>query len=168
MHCLCILLMSRHWAFRFWFESFLIFILWSDSSFSAQQLPPPSRQQNSNWPSLVAGSSSCGPSPTNRQSPSTNPTSQLTLHPIRAGYSASRFPPNVSARSPIINTISLPVGNLQPGGEIRAPAPHLQPFRPWWHNSFFLLPCFGDSYFIYASANIVVLILMPIVFFHPF
>ncbi|XP_027925942.1 helicase protein MOM1 isoform X2 [Vigna unguiculata] len=101
-----------------------------DSSFSAQQLPPPSRQQNSNWPSLVAGSSSCGPSPTNRQSPSTNPTSQLTLHPIRAGYSASRFPPNVSARSPIINTISLPVGNLQPGGEIRAPAPHLQPFRP--------------------------------------
>ncbi|XP_052726380.1 helicase protein MOM1 isoform X4 [Vigna angularis] len=100
-----------------------------DSSFASQQLLPPSQQQNANWPSLVAGSS-FGPSATNRQGPSTNASSQLTLHPIRAGYSASRFPTNVSARSPIINTISLPVENLQPGGEIRAPAPHLQPFRP--------------------------------------
>lgn len=127
---------------QIWFESFLIFILWSDSSFASQQLLTPSQQPNANWPSLVAGSS-FGPSVTNRQGPSTSASSQLTLHPIRAGYSASRFPTNVSAaRSPIINTISLPVENLQPGGEIRAPAPHLQPFRPW-HNSFFLLPVVG-------------------------
>ncbi|ESW22176.1 hypothetical protein PHAVU_005G133500 [Phaseolus vulgaris] len=100
-----------------------------DSSFAQQQLLPPSRQQNANWPSLVAGSS-CGPSATSRQTPSTKGSSQLTIHPIRSGYNTSGFPPNASSRSPVINTISLPVGNLQHGGEIRAPAPHLQPYRP--------------------------------------
>ncbi|CAJ1955921.1 unnamed protein product [Sphenostylis stenocarpa] len=100
-----------------------------DSSFSQQQLLQPSRQQNASRPSLVAGSS-CGRSATNRQSPSTTASSQLMVPPIRGGYSTSGFPSNVSARSPIINTISLPVGNLQPGGQIRAPAPHLQPYRP--------------------------------------
>jgi len=80
------------------------------------------------WPSLVAGSSSSssGPSATSRQSPSTNASSQFTVHPIRPGYSTPGFPRNASARPPI----SLPVGNLPPGGEFRAPAPHLQPYRP--------------------------------------
>ncbi|KAH1218978.1 Helicase protein MOM1 [Glycine max] len=55
---------------------------------------------------------------------------QHMVTPIRAGYSASGFSHNVSARSPIIDTISLPVGNPQAGvGQIRAPAPHLQPYR---------------------------------------
>ncbi|KAG5119796.1 hypothetical protein JHK82_034216 [Glycine max] len=102
-----------------------------DSDIAQQQLLQPSRQQSASWRSLVNGSSSCGPSATSLQSPSTTTGSQHMVTPIRPGYSASVFPSNVSARSPIINTISLSVGNPQAGGgQIRAPAPHLQPYRP--------------------------------------
>ena len=84
----------------------------SDSGFAQQQLLQPSKQQSTSWRSLLATSS------------------QHMVTPIRAGYSASGFSHNVSARSPIIDTISLPVGNPQAGvGQIRAPAPHLQPYR---------------------------------------
>ncbi|KAG4384645.1 hypothetical protein AAZX31_13G306000 [Glycine max] len=87
--------------------------------FAQQQLLQPSKQQSTSWRSLLAGSSS-----------STTTSSQHMVTPIRAGYSASGFSHNVSARSPIIDTISLPVGNPQAGvGQIRAPAPHLQPYR---------------------------------------
>lgn len=110
------------------FESFLTTVLMSDSGFAQQQLLQPSKQQSTSWRSLLAGSSS-----------STTTSSQHMVTPIRAGYSASGFSHNVSARSPIIDTISLPVGNPQAGvGQIRAPAPHLQPYRQW-HSFFFFL-----------------------------
>lgn len=141
----------------------------SDSDIAQQQLLQPSRQQSASWRSLVNGSSSCGPSATSLQSPSTTTGSQHMVTPIRPGYSASVFPSNVSARSPIINTISLSVGNPQAGGgQIRAPAPHLQPYRPW--HSFFLflfsLPSWERFSHNFWRENIVVLMLM-LVFFFP-
>ncbi|RDX66559.1 Helicase protein MOM1, partial [Mucuna pruriens] len=104
-----------------------------DSSFAQQQLVQPSRQQSSSWSSLVAGSSSRGPSATSLQSPSPTGISQHMAPPIRGGgYSTSGFVSNITPRLPIINSIPSPVGNLQAGTatEIRAPAPHLQPYRP--------------------------------------
>ncbi|KAL2332024.1 hypothetical protein Fmac_019605 [Flemingia macrophylla] len=84
-----------------------------DSNSAHQQLLEPSRQQRARLLSHVAGSSSCGPSVTSLQSPSTTASPQ---HMVR--------------RHSIVNNISLPVGNIQAGGVIRAPPPHLQPYRP--------------------------------------
>nr|KYP50030.1 hypothetical protein KK1_028185 [Cajanus cajan] len=89
-----------------------------DSS-SAQR---PSRQQSARLPSPVAGPSSCGPT--------TMGNPQHMVPPIRSGYSTSGNFTSASTRLPIISNISLPVANLQAGGVIRAPAPHLQPYRP--------------------------------------
>ncbi|XP_057455298.1 helicase protein MOM1-like isoform X2 [Lotus japonicus] len=101
--------------------------LQQDSS-STQHLGQHPRQQNATLPPLGAGPSSCGPPATSLQSPSTTSNPQHTVTPIQGGQSLSGTLPGVSTRPPIINSIS-PSGNNQGGGEIRAPAPHLQPYR---------------------------------------
>ncbi|KAJ1409234.1 SNF2-like, N-terminal domain superfamily [Sesbania bispinosa] len=97
-----------------------------DSSL-AEQLFQLSRQQSATRPSLVAGPSSCGPSATSLQSPSTSASSQHMVPSIQAGYS---MPGIFSPGLPPINSVPSPSGNDHTGGEIRAPAPHLQPYRP--------------------------------------
>ncbi|KAB2604258.1 hypothetical protein D8674_040421 [Pyrus ussuriensis x Pyrus communis] len=63
----------------------------------------------------------------NAPAPATNP---LYIAPPQQTVPLSTSPiPSIPARLPHISSIS-PTGNSQGGGTIRAPAPHLQPFRP--------------------------------------
>lgn len=129
----------------FCFEYFLTTILISDSI--PQQLLQLSRQQTTR---SISGSSSEPPA-TSLSSPSIAPNSQ---HIVPPGYNASGNFSGFSARPPIINTTTSPIINTtrcpiinittpilnttrssigrgsQAGGEIRAPAPHLQSSRP--------------------------------------
>lgn len=129
----------------FCFEYFLTTILISDSI--PQQLLQLSRQQTTR---SISGSSSEPPA-TSLLSPSIAPNSQ---HIVPPGYNASGNFSGFSARPPIINTTTSPIINTtrcpiiniatpilnttrssivrgsQAGGEIRAPAPHLQSSRP--------------------------------------
>lgn len=102
----------------------------SDSSF-AQQLLQLSRQQGAARPLLVSGSSREPPA-TSLQSLSTAASSQHMVPPIQAGCSVSGIFSNLpaTARPPLINSLSSSPGDFQAGGEIRAPAPHLQSYRP--------------------------------------
>lgn len=101
-------------------------VLISDASL-VHQLIQLSTQQNASSPSLIGGR----PAGILDSSYATTPGSHTMVPPIQATYN----PPGLifggaSARPPHINPISPPLGNLQPGEEIRAPAPHLQPYRP--------------------------------------
>lgn len=98
----------------------------TDASF-AHQLH--SRQQGATRPSLVA-SPSCGPPAASLQNPSATTSSQNMAAPLQPACNTSRYFSSVSARPPLINPISSSSGSLQAGGEIRAPAPHLQPYSP--------------------------------------
>lgn len=49
--------------------------------------------------------------------------------PVQVHHSSALFS-NIPARSIHISPITLPTGNHLVGSDIRAPAPHLQPFRP--------------------------------------
>jgi len=86
-------------------------------------------QQNATQPCLV-GASSCGPPAASVQSSYATTTTQTMVSPIQATYSTPGTFSSVSPRLPHINSLSSPLGNVQTAGEIRAPAPHLQPYRP--------------------------------------
>ncbi|KAL5130358.1 Helicase protein MOM1 [Glycine soja] len=94
-----------------------------------QQLFQLASQQNATRPCLV-GPSSCGPPADSMQSSYATTTSQTMVSPIQATYSTPGTFSSVSPRVPHINSLSSPLGNAQTAGEIRAPAPHLQPYRP--------------------------------------
>lgn len=109
---------------QLWFfclNFFLITILLSDSSFTHQLLQL-SRQQVAAR-ALVSGSSS---SATGVQSPSTAANSQHMVPPTQAAANSQRS----SARPLLINSRPSPVRDIPASGEIRAPAPHLQSYRP--------------------------------------
>ncbi|KAI4334375.1 hypothetical protein L6164_019075 [Bauhinia variegata] len=88
-----------------------------------------SRQQTGIRPSLVASPSSCGIPAASLRNTSTATCSQTVMPTSRAAYDTSTIFSNVSTRPPHINSISPSSGNLQVASEIRAPAPHLQPYR---------------------------------------
>lgn len=97
---------------------YLIFLADVNSSF-VQQVLQLSMQQNAQGPSLVAGPSSASLS---AASP------HITSPPVQSHHPSVYL--NTPTRPPNISSISPPTGNLLVGSEIRAPAPHLQPFRP--------------------------------------
>lgn len=117
---------------------FLFFLADVNLSFR-QQLFQLSMQQNAQRP-VTACPSSASPSGASLQNTSL-PAASLPTIPPAAGphitnptvqtfnHSSSVFP-SIPTRPPNISPISPPTGNLQVGSEIRAPAPHLQPFRP--------------------------------------
>lgn len=55
---------------------------------------------------------------------------QIAIPPIQSLHCSPGLFPSVPARPPQISAITPSIGGLRVGGEIRAPAPHLQPFRP--------------------------------------
>ncbi|KAJ7981020.1 helicase protein MOM1-like [Quillaja saponaria] len=100
-----------------------------DASF-AQQLLQLSRLQNVQRPSMVAGLSSSGPPAAIFRSISSTASTQITQPLVQAAYQQSAIMSSDSTRPPHINSISPHTFNHQAGSEMRAPAPHLQPFRP--------------------------------------
>uniref|UniRef100_A0A151UFW6 MOM1 alpha-helical domain-containing protein n=2 Tax=Cajanus cajan TaxID=3821 RepID=A0A151UFW6_CAJCA len=100
-----------------------------DASFG-QQLFQLVSQQNATRPSL-GPSPSCGPPAGSLQSSFATSTSQTMVPPIQGTHNSTPgIFSGVSARLPHINSLSSPLGSVQHVGEIRAPAPHLQPYRP--------------------------------------
>ncbi|KAL2328587.1 hypothetical protein Fmac_022014 [Flemingia macrophylla] len=100
-----------------------------DASFG-QQLFHLLSQQNATRPSLVPSPS--GPRAGSLQSSFATTTSQTMVPPIQATHNSTpgTFTAVSSRLPPPINSLSSPLGSVQPVGEIRAPAPHLQPYRP--------------------------------------
>ncbi|MED6123359.1 hypothetical protein PIB30_048414 [Stylosanthes scabra] len=97
----------------------------------AQQSVQLARQQSGTFPSqVVAGLSSRGPLSANLHSPSALVSSPNSLSPSNAAYNTPRILSNPPARLPPLNCNSSPSGNFPVASEMRAPAPHLQPFRP--------------------------------------
>ncbi|MED6144730.1 hypothetical protein PIB30_018202 [Stylosanthes scabra] len=98
----------------------------------AQQSVQLARQQSGTFPShVVDGSSSQGPLSANLHSPSALVSSQNSLPPSNAAYNTPRILSNPPARlPPPLNCNSSPSGSFPVASEMRAPAPHLQPFRP--------------------------------------
>ncbi|KAK6144385.1 hypothetical protein DH2020_021205 [Rehmannia glutinosa] len=102
-------------------------------------MPPPSTR-----PPVA---SACQPAPTQQQitppavqtvhqlprphsvRPPTITTQNLAAPPVQAVQHAAALFSGTSSRPPLISAIT-PVRNSRVGGEIRAPAPHLQSFRP--------------------------------------
>ena len=107
---------------------YLIFLADVNSSFM-QQVVQLSMQQNAQGPSLVAGPSSASLSAAILQTTSVPAASPQITSPAVQSHHPSVYL-NTPTRPPNISSISPPTGNLQIGSEIRAPAPHLQPFRP--------------------------------------
>ncbi|OIW05815.1 hypothetical protein TanjilG_23601 [Lupinus angustifolius] len=98
---------------------------------SAQLSCQLSRPQITTRPSLVSCSSSCAPPAASLLSSYTTTSSQnMVRQPIHATQNTSGIFSCVSPRLPNINSISSPSGNPQANREMRAPAPHLQPYRP--------------------------------------
>ncbi|CAH9136021.1 unnamed protein product [Cuscuta epithymum] len=64
-----------------------------------------------------------------RSPPSTSLASQQTI-PVSLRSSLVSKSPSISHRAPVIGSITPSSGNLRTGGDFRAPAPHLQSFRP--------------------------------------
>ncbi|CAL0334030.1 unnamed protein product [Lupinus luteus] len=82
-------------------------------------------------PGVQQGPSSCAPPAASLLSSYTTTSSQnMVPQPIHATHNTSGIFSSVSPRLPNINSISSPSGNPQANGEMRAPAPHLQPYRP--------------------------------------
>lgn len=90
-----------------------------------QQLPQPS-QPSTQRASIVAGAYSTGLPEVSLQ---TTPTSAPPAPPLQAVHCSTLFSATPT-RPPHISSISPTTSNLQVGTEIRAPAPHLQHFRP--------------------------------------
>lgn len=120
----------------------VIFLADGNSSF-VQQLVQLSMQQNAQRPFSVASSSSTSlpaaslqtsiapfPGLQTTQPASAIAPSQHYTAPIMQTVPLSPAPPSIPARPPHIGTLSCSTGSPQGGGQIRAPAPHLQPFRP--------------------------------------
>lgn len=112
------------------------------SSFIQYLAQQSSQQSAAQRPSVLAGSSLSGPSATTSASTCTTPSTLLTtslppvpsLHaavpPLQAVHHSSALFSSGATRPPHISSINSPAGNHQVGSGIRAPAPHLQPFRP--------------------------------------
>jgi len=100
----------------------------SDAS-SVQQLLQVATPQNATRPNMVPSPSSREYSAASLQSSYATTTSQPTVPPIQATYSTPGTFSVASSRLQDINPLSSILGNVQTGGEIRAPAPHLQPYR---------------------------------------
>lgn len=120
--------------------------------FTKQNAQRPSSVSNSSSTSLPAASlqTSISPSPSHQASiapmlnmqTSSAPSLQTTLPasaiapsqhytaPIMQTVPLSPASPSIPARPPHIGTFSGSTGIPQGGGQIRSPAPHLQPFRP--------------------------------------
>ncbi|KAK8641482.1 hypothetical protein V6N13_010885 [Hibiscus sabdariffa] len=100
----------------------------ANSSFLQQQFQL-SSQQVVKQPSTASGL----PSTVSASSMPTISSAVVNAHtmgpPLQVVNSLPLFS-DTPARPPHISTISSSTGNLQIGSEIRAPAPHLQPFRP--------------------------------------
>ncbi|CAJ1979280.1 unnamed protein product [Sphenostylis stenocarpa] len=97
---------------------------------SVQQLFQRASPQNATRPNMVASPSTCGHPAASLQSFYATTTSQTTVPPIQATYNTPGTFSIASSRLQRINSLSSPLGDLQTGGEIRAPAPHLHPYRP--------------------------------------
>ncbi|KAK7261333.1 hypothetical protein RIF29_27642 [Crotalaria pallida] len=97
---------------------------------SAHQLSQHPSRQGATRPSMVSGPSSGGPIAASLQNPSSTVSSQNAVAPIRPAYNTSRVFSGDSARPPLIHSVSSPLGSLQAGGDMRAPAPHLRPYSP--------------------------------------
>ncbi|KAK7341863.1 hypothetical protein VNO80_24804 [Phaseolus coccineus] len=104
------------------------FYIMSDAS-SAQQLFHVASPQNGTRPNMVPSPSSRVYSAASLQTSHGTTTSQTTVPPIQAMYSTPVTFSVGSSRLQHINPLSSRLGNLQTGGEIRAPAPHLHPYR---------------------------------------
>ncbi|BAT90548.1 uncharacterized protein HKW66_Vig0142010 [Vigna angularis] len=96
---------------------------------SVQQLFQVASPQNATAPNVVARPSSREYSAASLQSSYATTTSQTTVPPIQAMYSTPGTFSVTSSRLPRINPLSSLLANVQTGGEIRAPAPHLHPYR---------------------------------------
>lgn len=120
----------------------VIFLADGNSSF-VQQLVQLSMQQNAQRPFSVDSSSSTSipaaslqtsiaslPSLQTTQPASAIAPSQHYTAPIMQTVPLSPASPSIPARPPHIGTLSCSTGSPQVGVQIRAPAPHLQPFRP--------------------------------------
>ncbi|KAJ9698071.1 hypothetical protein PVL29_007263 [Vitis rotundifolia] len=86
-----------------------------------QQIYQLSLQQGSQRPSIASSSSFLG-------TPAAVP--QTTAPPVQVVHHSSALFSSVPTRPLHISPITPPTGNHQVGSDIRAPAPHLQPFRP--------------------------------------
>ncbi|XP_021279332.1 helicase protein MOM1-like isoform X1 [Herrania umbratica] len=98
------------------------------SSSFMQQLVQLSSQQTVQQPSIASGLPPNGSAGTQTISPAVV-NAQTTGPPLQA-VNPSAFFSGTPTRPPHISSISPSAGNLQMSSEIRAPAPHLQPFRP--------------------------------------
>lgn len=92
-----------------------------------QQLLQLSTQPTAQRPSVVAGLFSTGLPACSLQ---TAATPAPPAPPLQAVQHSSALFSGTPTRPPHISSISPSPSNLQVGSEIRAPAPHLQPFRP--------------------------------------
>ena len=101
----------------------------SDASFAQQPVQPP-RQQSAVRSNLVSGISPPGIPAASPQSTSTTISSQTMVPPVQTGFNTSGIVSSAPIRPPHFNSIAPPTRNIQVGSEIRAPAPHLQPYRP--------------------------------------
>ncbi|CAJ2660729.1 unnamed protein product [Trifolium pratense] len=107
-----------------------------------RQLHQRSSQQTATRSLVVSGSSGqppatslLSPSIAPSQPPATSllspPIAPKSQHMVPPGYNKSGTSSGVSARPPLINTTRSSIArDVQTGGEIRAPAPHLQSSRP--------------------------------------
>ncbi|KAJ0020677.1 hypothetical protein Pint_32137 [Pistacia integerrima] len=112
------------------------------SSFIQRLAQQSSQQSAAQRPSLLAGSSLSGSLATTSASTSTTPSTLLTtslppaasphaaVPPLQAVHHSSALFSSGATRPPHISSVNSPAGNHQVGTGIRAPAPHLQPFRP--------------------------------------
>jgi len=100
----------------------------SDAS-PVQQLFQVASPQNATAPNVVARPSSREYSAASLQSSYATTTSQTMVPPIQATYSSPGTFSVTPSRLPRINPLTSLLGNVQTGGEIRAPAPHLHPYR---------------------------------------
>ncbi|XP_027911890.1 helicase protein MOM1-like isoform X2 [Vigna unguiculata] len=94
-----------------------------------QQLFQVASPQNATAPNVVARPSSREYSAASLQSSYATTTSQTMVPPIQATYSSPGTFSVTPSRLPRINPLTSLLGNVQTGGEIRAPAPHLHPYR---------------------------------------
>ena len=107
----------------------IIVILAGASSSFMQQLVQLSSQQTVQQPSTASGLPSTG-STTSMQTASPDAVTAQTIGPPLQVVNSSAFFSGTPTRPPHISSISPSTGTLQMGSEIRAPAPHLQAFRP--------------------------------------
>lgn len=96
---------------------------------SVQQLFQVASPQNGTRPNMIPSPSSRVYSAASLQTSYGTTTSQTTVPPIQAMYSTPVTFSVGSSRLQHINPLSSRLGNVQTDGEIRAPAPHLHPYR---------------------------------------